>query len=82
LIFWTRQLESGSQTDVIYTDFAKAFDTVPHKRLLTKLEAYWISTVLSCQYNDLHDKYVYTLKTVDSNIQLQHVTSINDRCNY
>ena len=30
---WTAQLDSGGQVDVIYTDFAKAFDTVPHQRL-------------------------------------------------
>ena len=29
----TSQLDSGGQIDVIYTDFAKAFDTVPHHRL-------------------------------------------------
>ena len=28
------QLDYGGQVDVIYTDFAKAFDTVPHRRLL------------------------------------------------
>ncbi|OCU02788.1 hypothetical protein XELAEV_18008558mg [Xenopus laevis] len=29
-------LDSGMAVDVIYLDFAKAFDTVPHKRLLVK----------------------------------------------
>ena len=31
---WTHDLESGGQIDAIYTDFEKAFDKVPHKRLL------------------------------------------------
>jgi len=37
---WTAQLDSVGQVDVIYshTDFAKAFDTVPHHRLLLKLK--------------------------------------------
>ena len=30
------------QTDLIIMDFAKAFDKVPHKRLLHKLDYYWI----------------------------------------
>ena len=30
------------QTDVIVMDFAKAFDKVPHRRLLYKLDYYWI----------------------------------------
>ncbi|MDD9361971.1 MAG: reverse transcriptase family protein, partial [Anaplasma sp.] len=30
-------LDSNTQTDVIFLDFAKAFDKVPHKRLFLKL---------------------------------------------
>jgi hypothetical protein len=40
---WTVALEEGGCIDAIYTDFEKAFDKVPHKRLLSKLKAYGIS---------------------------------------
>ena len=35
-------LDSGYPLDVIYLDFQKAFDKVPHKRLLMKLQAHGI----------------------------------------
>ena len=35
---WTRNFDGGHQTDVIYSDFAKALDTVPHQRLIWKLK--------------------------------------------
>ena len=35
-----RNLDQGSQTDAILLDFPKAFDTVPHQRLLLKLDRY------------------------------------------
>ena len=34
---------SGKVVDAIYLDFEKAFDTVPHRRLLEKLKAYGIT---------------------------------------
>ena len=40
---WTEFLDSGGQIDVIYTDFAKAFDKVPVQRLLAKLISYGIT---------------------------------------
>ena len=40
LNIWTRCLEDGGQIDAVYTDFEKAFDKVPHKRLISKLNAY------------------------------------------
>ena len=33
----TSALNSGKQVEVVFTDFAKAFDKVPHQRLLLKL---------------------------------------------
>jgi len=52
---WTKLLQAGDPVDVIYLDFRKAFDTVPHTRLLQKLERYgvvgdlrnWIGNFLS-----------------------------------
>jgi len=42
LDMWVKNLEGG-QIDVIYTDFAKAFDKVPHCRLISKLRSYGIN---------------------------------------
>ena len=39
---WTKSLEENYAIDVIYFDFAKAFDSVPHKHSLIKLESYGI----------------------------------------
>ena len=39
---WTGWFDRGLPWDTIYTDFSKAFDSVPHERLLKKCEAYGI----------------------------------------
>jgi hypothetical protein len=51
----TSELDKGEAIDVIYLDFAKAFDTVPHERLKKKLKVHglggevldWISAWLA-----------------------------------
>ena len=52
---WSSLMEEGKRIDAVYLDFKKAFDAVPHKRLLRKLQAYgvagkllrWIQAFLS-----------------------------------
>ena len=39
----TKSLDQGVPIDVIYMDLKKAFDTVPHKRLLYQIEYYGIT---------------------------------------
>ena len=38
----TQCVDDGSQVNVIYSDFQKAFDNVPHQRLVLKLKGHGI----------------------------------------
>ena len=38
-----RNFDNNLQTNIAISDFSEAFDTVPHNKLLHKLEAYGIS---------------------------------------
>ena len=53
----TKELDEGNAVDLVYLDFAKAFDKVPYERLFKKLEAHgiggfvldWVKNWLSCR---------------------------------
>jgi len=46
---WTECLEHGGQINVVYTDFEKAFDKVPHNQLIYKLKHYNVpSDIVEC----------------------------------
>ena len=38
----TKRIDEGSPVDIIHLDYQKAFDKMPHKRLLLKLKAHVI----------------------------------------
>ena len=40
---WTKSLDEKKCTDIVFLDYQKAFDTVPHRRLLKKLSAYGVT---------------------------------------
>ena len=40
---WSLMLERGDSVDAVYLDFQKAFDSVPHMRLITKLRKYGVT---------------------------------------
>ena len=52
---WTKSLDDDNDVDIVYLDFCKAFDCVPHQCVLYKLKAYdnsgdvlnWIMDFLS-----------------------------------
>ena len=41
---WTNAVDKGDSIDTVYLDFTKAFDKVPHNRLMGKLNSIGINT--------------------------------------
>ena len=55
-LFISINLDSGSQTDIIFLDFAKAFDSVPHDLIVHKLKTFGFgSNLLQWIENYLHN---------------------------
>ena len=40
----TKYVDEGNPADVLYLDFSKAFDKVPHKRIVEKVKAHGIGS--------------------------------------
>ena len=60
-----KNIDNGLQTDVAILDFSKTFDTLPHRRLLQKLETYGIRGPL--------------LKWSEAFLTIRHMRVIMDR---
>ena len=59
---WTRALEDGDNLDALYMDIAKAFDSVPHQRLLVKLKGYGICGTV--QQSTMHSSLAVDMPSV------------------
>ena len=66
LDLWTEILDSGEPCDAIYLDFTKAFDSVPHLRLLEKLKSYGVG---DCVLNWIRDFLIGRRQRVNINGQ-------------
>jgi len=79
---WTECLEKGGQIDAVYTDFEKAFDKVPHRRLISKFQSYKINHVLIEWIVDFLEarKFRVGLKVNGGYSRWQNVTSGIPQC--
>jgi len=60
LMIGLQNIENKQSLDVIYIDFAKAFDSVVHRKLIVKLMSYGISgCLLSWLEHFLTDRFQY-----------------------
>nr|WP_204107529.1 reverse transcriptase family protein [Streptococcus dysgalactiae] len=72
---WTDAKACGKEMDVIFIDFCKAFDKVPHSRLLTKLEAYGIGNQLLGWIADFLRGRKFSVRVTDCLSQWFDITS-------
>ena len=71
---WTYKMDQGVQIDVIYTDFEKAFDKVPHLGLISKLKAYHIDQIVTTAVTTQYIKEADQIVTLPSRNRLTNVS--------
>ena len=75
LNFFTESIENGTDTDLVYLDFAKAFDLVSHNRLICKLHNYAISGHLLLWIRNFLSQRREQIRVNDTLSNWQNVTS-------
>ena len=59
---WLQYLEQGEEVGAVFFDFRKAFDSVPHSPLLSKLHAIGLDTnIISWVHNYLADRHQFVV---------------------
>ena len=71
----TSYIDNGHDTSITYLDFQKAFDSVPHKRLLQKLDAYRLEPQAITWIKDFLTDRSQTVVVNGVHSKSQHVTS-------
>jgi len=62
---WTRNIQDGFPTVVIYIDFSKAFDVVQHDKLFVKLQAFGIGGMLLEWIKNLFNERTFQTRVND-----------------
>ncbi|KAH0813201.1 hypothetical protein GEV33_009590 [Tenebrio molitor] len=63
---WTREVDNGNSVDVLYLDFSKAFDRVPKRRLISKLQHLGISGNLLAWINAFLSERTFCVRVGES----------------
>ena len=72
---WSNSIQSRTCSDVIYFDFKKAFDSVSHPKLLTKLESYGVGGSLLVWLKNFLSDRVQVVRIEGRLYDTKHVTS-------
>ena len=72
---WSQAYDTNVQIDTIYLDIKKAFDTVPHQRLLKKLQAYGIEGGLLKWIEEFLRNRKQRVRVLDYHSEWRDVTS-------
>ena len=72
---WTKIIDKGGKIDSVYMDFMKAFDKVPHIRLLHKMHRYKISEKVIKWVESFLSNRIQKVIVNDTESKCHHVTS-------
>ena len=72
---WTKSIDANEPVDVLYIDLAKAFDSVPHSKLLQKLEQIGIGGSILRWLRDFLTRRTHCVRVRNSDSSFEPVQS-------